>query len=291
MPKTPPIDNNDESFSVREGLIPVRQMQINSMNKALRQGLWNALYIHIWDYFCTDGKLVSSFQIGKALSFIWDRFFEMELDEMPIVWPFYRTAAKEKFYYIEWYKVYELLEYIANVVGQINLSQSRRFTDHCNIVLRDENSAYTFERGKLIARFSNIEMKEIVTAKSHPYEGIKTHISSALDLMSNIENPDYRNSIKESISAVESITRIISDKPKATLADALNMIEEKLGLHGALKKGFQNIYGYTSDEDGVRHAIMEETNLTFDDAKYMLVSCSAFVNYLIAKAQAASAKK
>lgn len=29
---------------------------------------------------------------------------------------------------------------------------------------------------------------------------------------------------------------------------------------------------------------MEESNLAFEDAKFMLVSCSAFVNYLVAKA-------
>jgi len=35
---------------------------------------------------------------------------------------------------------------------------------------------------------------------------------------------------------------------------------------------------------------MDEPNLTFDDAKYMLVSCSAFVNYLKAKAADAGLK-
>jgi hypothetical protein len=44
------------------------------------------------------------------------------------------------------------------------------------------------------------------------------------------------------------------------------------------------MYGYTSDAQGIRHALMDEPNLSFEDAKFMLVSCSAFVNYLIAKA-------
>jgi len=54
-------------------------------------------------------------------------------------------------------------------------------------------------------------------------------------------------------------------------------------MHHALIKGFSSLYGYTSEADGIRHALLEEPHVGFDEAKYMLVSCSAFVNYLIAK--------
>jgi len=46
---------------------------------------------------------------------------------------------------------------------------------------------------------------------------------------------------------------------------------------------FDKLYGYTSDADGIRHALLEEVTLDFDDAKFMLVACSAFVNYIRAK--------
>lgn len=55
-------------------------------------------------------------------------------------------------------------------------------------------------------------------------------------------------------------------------------------VHPALRGAFQKLYGYTSDADGIRYALLEESNLDFEDAKFMLVSCSAFVNYLKAKA-------
>ena len=64
----------------------------------------------------------------------------------------------------------------------------------------------------------------------------------------------------------------------------MKLIEDSIGLHPALKRGFLAIYGYTSDEGGIRHAMLEETNIAFEDAKYMLVSCSTFINYLIVKA-------
>ena len=40
---------------------------------------------------------------------------------------------------------------------------------------------------------------------------------------------------------------------------------------------FQN----TSDSDGIRHGGIDFTNAPAEDAKYMLVSCSACINYLI----------
>jgi len=44
------------------------------------------------------------------------------------------------------------------------------------------------------------------------------------------------------------------------------------------------LYGYTSDSGGIRHALSDEdVTPTFEDAKFMLVSCSAFINYLKAK--------
>ena len=50
-----------------------------------------------------------------------------------------------------------------------------------------------------------------------------------------------------------------------------------------LEGGFLKLYGYTNDSDGIRHAMLEESQLTQADAVYFLVSCSAFVNYLKSK--------
>ena len=64
---------------------------------------------------------------------------------------------------------------------------------------------------------------------------------------------------------------------------ALNVIEDKVGLHGALKASLSNLYGYTSDEYGIRHAMLEKPDITFNDAKFLPVSCSAFVKYITGK--------
>ena len=69
------------------------------------------------------------------------------------------------------------------------------------------------------------------------------------------------------------------------MGQLLKKIEEKVGLHPALKTAFSNLYGYTSDEGGIRHALMETDTVKFEEAKFFLVVCSAFANFIRAKAE------
>ena len=68
--------------------------------------------------------------------------------------------------------------------------------------------------------------------------------------------------------------------------ELLKQLEQKVPLHPSLKDAFNKLYGYTSDEGGIRHALTEGgREATFDEAKYssgsvMLVTCSAFINYV-----------
>ena len=120
-----------------------------------------------------------------------------------------------------------------------------------------------------------------------PFARAKTHISTAISKLSDRQQPNYRNSIKESISAVESVVRVICDDEKATLGKALKKIDVKVNIHPALKDAFSKIYGYTSDENGIRHALSDESDLDSEDAVSILAACSAFINYIIVKAQKA----
>ena len=44
---------------------------------------------------------------------------------------------------------------------------------------------------------------------------------------------------------------------------------------------FRSLYGFVSDDGGIRHSLLESSSvINYSDAKYFLVSCSAFVNYI-----------
>jgi hypothetical protein len=103
--------------------------------------------------------------------------------------------------------------------------------------------------------------------------------------LADAKKPDYRNSMKEAISAVEALCKIIAKKDKANLGPALDAVTAKVKLYPKLLEGFKALYGYTSDEHGIRHALKDDGTPEAEDAKFMLVTCSAFVNYLIEKAR------
>jgi hypothetical protein len=178
--------------------------------------------------------------------------------------------------------------------NEYDVGRTDRFIKDCNIILIRELSGYRFIGDKIAPITSQEEISSIekTLEATTRLKAINTHLKTALDLFADRKNPDYRNSVKESISAVEAICGLISGKSKTSLGDALREIERKSKIqpHPSLNKSFDSLYGYTSNADGIRHALLDEPNLDSEDAKFMLVSCSAFINYLITKASKAGIK-
>jgi hypothetical protein len=70
---------------------------------------------------------------------------------------------------------------------------------------------------------------------------------------------------------------------KGTFGQLIKKLEDEIHLHPALRSAFSSLYGYTSDAGGIRHAILEAENVGFDEAKFFLVVCSAFISFVKTK--------
>ena len=160
-----------------------------------------------------------------------------------------------------------------------------KFMAACNALFEKEMSAYRFVDGVITKITEQQELHEIEQALESSLGPINAHLRRALELMSDRNSPDYRNSVKESISAVESFVMHVLGEDKGTLGQLIKKLEDEVGLHPALKTAFSNLYGYTSDEGGIRHALSEQENVDFNDAKFMLVVCSSFINFVEGKMQ------
>lgn len=161
-----------------------------------------------------------------------------------------------------------------------NYSVLEQFND----LFQREYVGYRFIGG-LISPISNeIEMDTIQETLNNEYAAVTSHITKAHSLLANREHPDYENSIKESISSVEAMCEIVTGVrgKEATLGNMLKKLEQRgVVIHSALKSAFNILYGYTSDANGIRHAgDIGGKASTFEEAKFMLVSCCAFINYL-----------
>ena len=178
-----------------------------------------------------------------------------------------------------------LLWYICNWFALSTNNCIDVFQEWFNELFQSEYVGYRFISGEIVPITDEIEVKEIEQACCTPFDGARKHLKKALNFLSDREHPDYKNCVKESISAVEATCRIIAEKDSATLGEALKLLAKHgLKLHPCLNSGIDKLYSYACDQGGVRHAEHEaESIVTFEEAKFMMVTCSAIVNYLVAE--------
>lgn len=277
-------------FSQRMGLAPdVKVAQVESIDIALQNALWNVLTLKLFSSFYQSKEYFPDMLAGsnfqKFAELIFSEFHKVPVDTIPYKWPEFKKAIRENFFKMKWHRVYSFLEFI---VGLNYNGSEQILVEEFNRVLERENSAYRFVSGKVTPITSSDEIEEVEKAisGSDKYTGVRTHLQTALGLLTDRQSPDYRNSIKESISAVESLAKKLVGDDKATLGQALKILETKHNLHGSLKSAFLTLYGYTSDASGIRHALLDNaTSPTKADARFMLICCSAFINFAIDSAE------
>ncbi len=278
------------SFSQRLGIKPIRTIiQREGADLALRNSLWNGLthfYFEKFDCFIRQADPSTE----ALIQLIWIQHYKNRIDELNNHGSLLVQKIKNDFFELSWNEMFDILEFIPNnhkgygnnsYEDQIN----KKFITYTNEILKEHLSAYRFVDQlitEITAEEEIIAIEDALQDNSN-YKPVQTHLRRALELLSDRKNPDYRNSIKESISAIESFSCIVTKNPKTTLGQALKEIEKTYGLHSALKSSFSSLYGYTSDESGIRHSLLDESTLMQEDAKFMLVVCSAFVNYLLVK--------
>lgn len=273
-------------FSERIGKRTIKvDIQIDSIDEDLKNSLWSLICVHLLDRM-KRYRFVKQSPLRNVIKDIWFSHFKEPIDKIPITNESLTKELRQRFFYWDYLEIYDFIDFMANIQDQyIN---NEEIVNSFNSILKLELSGYRFVNGQLAPITNEEEIKEIEKAinstEAGNLKGVSIHLAEALNKLSDKKNPDYRNSIKESISAVESICQQITQDPKAELGKALKKLKTKIPIHGALEQGFIKIYGYTSDGDGIRHALMDEPNLDQEDALYMLITCSSFVNYLIIKA-------
>jgi len=276
-------------FSERHGYKAVRQaIQIDSISTELRNSLWSLLKLHVWDRarfsqvengtFLTTG---SNPALKVLCDRLWLHYFKEPLDTLSYDWSDVLPSLRTYFFTCSWHDVYDFVEFVANYFP-FAYEQQDQFFKNCNAALEREVAGYRFVNGLITPITDEAQVAEIDAVLAGPEGPVRTHLRRGLELLADRKSPDYRNSIKESISAVESLVGTVLGE-KGTLGQLIKKLETEIGLHPALRTAFSNLYGYTSDEDGIRHAIMEAKTVGFDEAKFFLVVCSAFVNFVDSK--------
>lgn len=193
-----------------------------------------------------------------------------------------------------WFKKLDLIEMTIDFLYQEENNYdekfplTNRFVSELNSEFKRLNFAYRIINNKVVEITAKEEIETIQKALENPNNNIKIHLSNALELYSKRPEGNYRNSIKESISAVEVYCR--EKTGENTLGKALEKLKyNSIIIPKILENAFSNLYNYTNQpETGIRHALMDDEGTYTpkeEEALFMLVSCSAFINYLCKKTQ------
>lgn len=263
------------SFSDRNGIIKINTIiQKDDLDERTRNTIVN--FFDIIKDICFDKHI-----LDDTYEYIFKYIFCVTADEIP-----YYESDKRKVIVDGIKRDWTYSDIFSFLEAFFNWYSNKTFDYEVyqtfNTIFEKECVGYRFIDKKITDIIDEKEIKEIEEALDTKYSACNKSISKALSLLYDRDNPDYSNSVKESISAIESMCNIILGSKNSTLGAALNELEKNgVKIHGAMKSAFSSLYGYTSDKSGIRHNLGVDENTTFEEAKYMLVSCSAFLNYLI----------
>lgn len=258
-------------FSTRNKYVEAPPAMLpESMTIGLRNKLWNAV-----------DSVMNNNNIKKISFELWHYLYKEPLDTRGeyggyegTVWEPTFRSIRERFFKAPWFGVYDHIELLARLKVLSN--------DVVNTVLAEELAAYRLVDGNIVQIADEQEIKEIEAAANDTdkFSAASRHIRDSLELLAQRPNPNFRNSIKESISAVEAVAKVINGSSSDTLGEALKKMRKQRLTDPALLQGFEKLYGWTSDKEGIRHSLMDLPTLGIAEAKFFIVACSSFANYL-----------
>lgn len=203
-------------FAERNGFVKEKTVQVDEIDRSLRNRLYNM--VHRFSE--------SSPMIHEELEYVVDRLGYQVESTTNRNWYIINTVLEGEDSSIPWYMPYEVIELFFEA-KRLHCKECeyrsdnsceycgytewfRNVTTDINIMLEQEKSGYRLLNDKFVNIISDEELQEINKIIDSPYQAVKIHINKALTLYSDRKKPDYENSIKESISAVESLCCIIT---------------------------------------------------------------------------------
>lgn len=290
------IDRTRITFSQAEGIDPLPQpTAIGELSVSARTRFWNITYESLsrsaQHFFnSADRELLDPW---ATLLYDYHTLHMVKpADEFTTEYGKWSQEIKSFFLNGNYNHVFDFLQFILR-----HRSVPRGFRHAVARVLRNCMCAYTVVNNgssTTIVPIAIPEQRESIqkafnVLQSGPFEGAQLHLRKSAE---HINNANLAGSVRESIHAVESVARRLDGAAASSLKPALDSLSRRVALHGAFKKGIENLYGYTSDEDGIRHALLEDqANVDTVDAVFLFGACASFAAYLVNKARIAGLLK
>ena len=289
----PHHDPRELSFSQAQGYEEIPgPLKLEELPKEARTEIWNLFFDHISKSRTRGGLDV--LDGGPWITGPWyeilrakHRYDRRPLDEWDSRYSTVHRNLREHIQERPFNRVFDLIAFVLRhpQCPREFIGQMKRAFTACRLAYTIDVKppatilpAVTPEEGRTV-------VDALQTLRQSGLDGSAAHLRKASE---RISAGDWAGSVRESIHAVESVARQLDPDAAKTLGPALLSLENRGVLHSALKEAFRNLYGYASDEQGIRHPLLDrpDANVGSEEAVFMLGACASFASYLWRKHQA-----
>ena len=147
-------------FSQRIGKAPTtKQLQIESLDDELKNGLWNGIKIFVLDQLEKQSRYSNDTEFEVFCSILWHNHYKLPIDTIPEYNSRSEQFIRDSFYKGQWYESYDLLEFLSNIESQSFRIENEDFKEFCNGIFEREFSGYRFIDDKIspITNINEIE--------------------------------------------------------------------------------------------------------------------------------------
>lgn len=278
-----------ESFTKRHGYGACASGPIyEDAPEKLRIGLWNLIQDYVRnntlpDYEPLYLKFTSFLRLKRQTKIVYSESIE-------------RLILKK----LKWYELFDLIEYLYKLVVLHDYDESQQcwrdfpervgeirdtYTIDINKLFEDENIGWRLNKGQLERIGPDFLETEVIQKtrdilKNQLFAGPNNQFNKAIWFLSKRPDPDLENCVKEAVGALEGVARLLINDKTVSLGKAV----DKLNAMGKIRKPFDKIfdvlYGFASNEPGVRHAAIKPSDMTIQEASFVLYSSAVCILFL-----------
>ena len=184
-----------------------------------------------------------------------------------------------------WWVFYDICEIILNA---LDIDHEREeLSTEINTMFAEERLGFELRDGlieKVGSGFVDAQVQEARYLLREPeFKGGDEHFEKAIKAINVRPNPDVENCIKDAVSAIESVGRIIASDNRALLSKIVRDMVRNGDIPKLIGETIQKVYAYRGDEPGVAHGLVGDSNVTEDEAECVLAMSAAIIIYLVNK--------
>ncbi len=187
-----------------------------------------------------------------------------------------------------WWQFYDICEVMWDTISSGDfVSEIGKFSKEVNELFREEQLGFKLSNGKVQkigSGFIDANINETRFLLKEPeFKSADELFEKAIKALNERPKPDVENCIKDAVSAIESIARILTNNEKALLSDFIKESVQNNVIPKPLDQTFQKIYAYRGNEPGVAHGAIKPSKVTEDEAELVLAMSAAMIIYLVKK--------